>query len=64
MVGKDGIMVDPQKIGAVTRGARPNDVRQLRSFLDFSNYFHRFIQGCLIIVVALIHLTRKDVKCI
>ena len=62
MVDNDGIKVDPQKIDTVTRWARPNDVSQLHSFLGFSNYFRRVIQGCSTLVSPLTHLIRKDVK--
>ena len=36
-------------------------VKDIQSFLGFTNFYRRFIQGYLDIVVPLIHLTHKGV---
>ena len=61
VVGKEGIRVDPKKVEAVTRWPVPQDVGQLRSFLGFSNYFRRFLQGYSSMVGCLTSMTRKGI---
>ena len=40
-----GIRMDPEKVEAVTSWPEPRTVKQLQSFLGFSNFYRRFIEG-------------------
>ncbi|KAM6543614.1 hypothetical protein CsatB_008061 [Cannabis sativa] len=60
IVGKDGIMVDPQKIEAVKNCPRPKTVTEVRSFLGLASYYRRFVEGFSKIAMSLSELTRKN----
>jgi hypothetical protein len=45
VVGEDGIKPDPMKVAVVNNWPAPKTVKEVRSFLGFTNYFRRFIQG-------------------
>ena len=42
-MSKDGIETNPKKIEAILNWPRPKTVTQVRSFLRFCNYYHKFI---------------------
>ena len=48
------------KLKAVQDWATPEDVKGVRSFLGFANYYRRFIQNFAAIADPLTSLTRKD----
>lgn len=62
MVFKDGIMVDSNKVEAVTTWTRPTNVSEVHSFLGLVGYYRRFVEGFSGIMVPLTQLTRKDAK--
>ena len=43
IVSKDGIETDPKKIEAIKKWPVPKTVMEVRSFLGFMNYYHKFI---------------------
>ena len=43
IVSKDGIETDPKKIEAIKDWPIPKMVTEVRSFLGFTNYYHKFI---------------------
>ena len=43
IMSKDGIETNPRKLGAILNWPRPKTVTQVRSFLGFCNYYHKFI---------------------
>ena len=43
IVSRDGIECDPKKIEAIKNWKRPTTVHDVRSFLGFTNYYHRLI---------------------
>ena len=50
------------KLKAVGDWAIPEDVKGIRSFLGFANYYRRFMQNFAAIADPLTSLTRKDVE--
>ena len=40
-----GVSTDPKKIKAVANWGRPHQVLELRSFLGFTSYYRRFVEG-------------------
>ena len=54
------IAMDPVKVQGVVDWPAPKTLRQLRSFIGFLNFYHRFIQGFAIIARPLNNLTKKD----
>ena len=51
--------VDPSKVEAVTKWARPTTVTEVRSFLGLAGYYRLFIQDFAKIASPLTQLTRK-----
>lgn len=45
VISRPGVSTDPKKIKAVTEWRRPTHVSELRSFLGFSSYYRRFVEG-------------------
>ena len=45
IVGKHGIKMDPAKVAAVKEWVRPENVKDVQSFLGFANFYRRFIAG-------------------
>lgn len=45
VISSRGVATDPSKIEAVAQWPRPSSVTQLRSFLGFSSYYRRFVEG-------------------
>jgi len=39
VVLKKGLMVDPQKVKAITEWSRPTNVTEIRSFLGLASYY-------------------------
>ena len=44
-VSGDGISPEPQKVAAVKEWPVPTTVKELRTFLGFASYYHRFIDS-------------------
>ncbi|CAJ1057667.1 unnamed protein product [Xyrichtys novacula] len=57
IVSQDGVGTDPGKVEALKQWPRPQDLKQLRSFLGFSGYYRRFIKDYSTIVRPLTDLT-------
>jgi site-specific recombinase XerC len=47
IVSVDGISMDPAKIQAILEWEAPNSVRDVQCFLDFANFYRRFIHKYL-----------------
>ena len=45
IVSKDGIETHPKKVDAIKNWPIPVSVTDIRSFLGFTNHYHRFING-------------------
>ena len=44
VVSKDDIQTNPKKVEAIHKWPVPSNVMEVRSFLGFTNYYHRFIK--------------------
>ena len=62
VVSNKGVLVDPQKIDAVTEWPRPKNPTEVRSFLGLAGYYRRFVQNFSKIATPLTNLTRKVSK--
>jgi hypothetical protein len=60
VISEGDIRMDPQKIASVSSWPIPRNVPEIRSFLGFTNYFRRFVQGYASLVGPLTDLTQKD----
>jgi hypothetical protein len=52
--------MDPAKMETVAKWPIPENVRDVRSFLGFANFYRRFIKGYSTVAEPLTRLTRKD----
>ncbi|KAL7844774.1 hypothetical protein SRHO_G00233130 [Serrasalmus rhombeus] len=57
VVSENGIETDPEKIAALTTWPRPNNLRELKSFLGFTGYYRRFVKDYSKIARPLNYLT-------
>ena len=59
---KEGVMVNPEKIRALTEWPRMTNVSEIRSFLSLARYYRRFVEGFSHLSTPLTKLTHKGVK--
>ncbi|KAI2644541.1 Retrovirus-related Pol polyprotein from transposon opus [Labeo rohita] len=57
IVSREGVKTDPEKIRALRTWPRPQNLKELKSFLGFSGYYRRFIKDYSKIVKPLTNLT-------
>jgi len=60
VISSNGIEPDEEKIRAVVDWPAPTNLRELRSFLGFANYYRRFVKNYSEIAAPLTYLTKKD----
>jgi hypothetical protein len=60
-VSKDGIQLDPGKVGAVLHFSTPRNVAGVRSFLGLTGYYRKYIKGYSNLAGPLFELTKKDI---
>jgi len=56
-----GVKMDPAKVNTIVNWPTLVNVKDVQSFLDFANFYRRFIYGYSKIAAPLTRLTRKDV---
>ena len=61
-ISRGGMTPTEAKLKAVRDWATPKDVKGVRSFLGFANYYRRFVQNFAAIADPLTSLTRKDME--
>jgi transposase InsO family protein len=59
IVSQGTIRPDPSKLAAVTDWPVPTNATGVKSFLGFTNYYHKFIKGFALMARPLYALTRK-----
>ena len=62
IINGQGIKTDPDKIDAVQNWPRPNNIRDVRSFLGICSYYRKFVKGFSVIAKPLHKLTEKSQK--
>lgn len=61
-IDKDGLHKTQDKINAVLRAPRPDNVNQLRSFLGLVNYYHKFLPNLSTVLHPLNALLQRENK--
>ncbi|KAL8097604.1 hypothetical protein AgCh_030656 [Apium graveolens] len=62
VINKEGVLVDPSKIEAVSNWERPTTPIEVRRFIGLAGYYRRFVQDFAKIAASLTRLTRKTEK--
>ena len=62
LVSKSGIGMDPAKVVAILDWPTPKNVKEVQSFLGFSNFYRKFILHHSTLTTPLTSLTRKGVR--
>ena len=62
IISKEGIYVDPEKIEAIMNWPTPRNVTDVRSFMELTGYYRRFIEGFSKVAHAITSLQKKGVK--
>ena len=62
VVSNEGISCDPKKIEAIDQWQTPKNVKAVRSFVGFCQYYRKYIKDFSNIAAPLYHLTRKRAK--
>ena len=52
--------MDPKKVQAIVDWEYPNNVKDVRAFLGFANFYRRFIDGFSYLAAPLVALTKKE----
>ena len=52
--------MDPKKIKAIVNWQEPKNVKDIRAFIGFANFYWQFIDNFSALASPLIALTRKD----
>ncbi|XP_073290252.1 uncharacterized mitochondrial protein AtMg00860-like [Primulina huaijiensis] len=56
------VSMDPKKVEAIMDSSRPNNVKEIRSFLRLAGYYRKFVKGFSSIAIPLTKLTQKNSK--
>ncbi|GFS61170.1 retrovirus-related Pol polyprotein from transposon 17.6 [Trichonephila clavipes] len=62
IIGGQGVRTDPEKVSAVKNWKRPENLRELRSFLGLCTYYRKFVKGFSNIARPLHRLTESKQK--
>ena len=62
VISTNRVQIDPRKVQAIVDQEYLNNVKDVRAFLSFANFYQRFINNFSFLVALLIALTKKDTK--
>ncbi|GFX23532.1 retrovirus-related Pol polyprotein from transposon 17.6 [Trichonephila clavipes] len=62
IISAEGVRTDPEKVSAVKNWKRPENLRELRSFLGLCTYYRKFVEGFSNIARPLHKLTESKQK--
>ncbi|GFW36421.1 retrovirus-related Pol polyprotein from transposon 412 [Trichonephila clavipes] len=62
IISAEGVRTDPEKVSAVKNWKRPENLRELRSFLGLCTYYRKFVKGFSNIARPLHKLTESKQK--
>jgi len=62
IISQNSIKMDPVKVAGVTEWPTPSNRKEVQSFLGFTNFYRRFIQGFSQLACPLFDLTQKDME--
>jgi hypothetical protein len=62
IISMSGTKMDPAKVTTIQEWPTPKNVKDVQSFLGFTNFYRHFIKSYSSIMAPLTHLTRKDTK--
>jgi hypothetical protein len=62
IVGKDGIRMNPQKIETIQNWQIPFCLTNIQAFIEFSNFYRRFVRNFSKIIALMVALTRKEIR--
>jgi len=62
VIGPNGIEIEKEKVDRVLSWPEPKNIKDVRKFLGFANYYRRFIKNFAQVVRPMNVLTRKDIK--
>jgi len=62
IISQNSVKMDPVKVAGVTEWPTPSNRKEVQSFLGFTNFYCRFIQGFSHLAHPLFNLTQKDTE--
>ena len=62
IIAENRIKMDPIKISMIKGWPTPGNISEVQSFLEFTNFYYRFIKKYSQITANLINLTKKGYK--
>lgn len=62
LIGADGVKMHSRKLETIANWPRPSSMRDIQSFLGFTNFYRRFIDNYARIVMPLNRLTKKSAR--
>jgi len=62
VIGPNGIEMKKEKVDGILSWPEPKNVKDVRKFLGFTNYYRRFIKDFTQVTRPMNILMRKDVK--
>jgi len=62
IISQNSVKMDPVKVAGVMEWPTPSNKKEVQSFLGFTNFYRRFIQGFSHLACPLFNLTWKDME--
>jgi len=63
IISQNSVKMDPVKVAGVTEWPILSNRKEVQSFLGYTNFYRRFIQGFSHLARPLFDLTQKDTEC-